>query len=194
MFDDLDTNSPDFRRALSLRMRDLRKSRASDEITRELWQLLQSIDDEFPFLDVIREIYYEHVRAGKHDAVADLHTLTLSRFPNSLNGHIAYSEYLIWSDGDLNLALELSTKAVELARQNKALIRHALQGKARAAKQLRLFSLFEDTLREILVADQVAVSGDIQYEIDVVEGIPEGAVDDRLVREFRSRCKPQAST
>ena len=194
MFDDLDTRSEDFSWSLTQRLRDLRKSNTSDEIADELWRLLQNIEEEFPYLDVIRELCAERVRAGKHDELADLHALALSRFPTSLNGHIAYSEHLIWSDGEPNLALEISTKAVELAKQNNSLVRHALQGKARAAKKLGLFSVVEDTLREILATDQMDVRGDIQYEIDVVNDIPKGTVDDSLVREFQSRCKPRVTT
>ncbi len=188
MLEDLQTTSTEFCIDLTIRLRGLRVTQSSEEITSALWELLSKIDEEFAYLDVIRELCVEHTRMRKHDDIADLHALALSRFPTSLNAHLAYAEHLVWSETDPALALKLSNTAVDLARNKNTLVRHALQCKARAAKKLALYSLVEETLEQILLTDQMGIHGDIQYEADVIRGIPEGSVDPQVIEEFRSRC------
>ena len=169
----------------------LRKEGGPSAAIAFLEQHLSSVNDKDSRIEVLGLLRMEYARTNQPKKVAATFEQAVIEYPEDLNALIALGEHIVWLGGDLQRALDVSDRAVSVARKEECLVRHALQIKARAAKKLGRFDIFRTVLEE-LVRNEYPSTSDIGFEVDVVEGVPAGAVPEELVESFREYAEPSA--
>jgi tetratricopeptide (TPR) repeat protein len=170
-------------------LKTIRDTSGTDATIAFLNDLLDKTDKKEARLELLSLLGMEYTRANKLDAVTAAYEQAVEEYPDDLNSLISLSEHIIWSDGNFERALTVSSRAVQLAKERHTLVRHALQNKARAAKKLGRYNLLEDILKELLRNEYPTIRGDIRFESDVVQDIPNGTVDANVIRKFLEKTR-----
>jgi hypothetical protein len=93
----------------------------------------------------------------------------------------------------LEPALRAIDTAVSKARPSGYLLRYCLNDRCRIAVAMKRYDLLEETMREILAIPPRRGVPDIRIEDDFLQRVPEGAVDMRLLADYRTAYADQES-
>ncbi len=109
----------------------------------------------------------------------------IKRFPNQPIPQITLANFLATVKKDLKGARKAAESAVKKAHEDGNFIRDAYNCRARIAVRAADYELLEDTLHKLIEYNPEPSSANVRLETDFLENIPEGAVDNDLLRTYR---------
>jgi tetratricopeptide (TPR) repeat protein len=111
-----------------------------------------------------------------------------------LSGWYFYTQGSYAADEEtLRFALEAIDRAIAKARVRGEWLRQCLNDRCRIAVAMKRYDLLEETMREILAIPPRRGVPDIRIEDDFLQRVPEGAVDARLLADYRKAYADQES-
>lgn len=162
---------------------------ARSTATKYLKDLLSSSKCEKDVITLERMLIGEYQRVADYDKAEPLLIRHANQKDKSVMSWISLAGFYLNYKVDLPKATDAAKKAVELARQDKHMLRHALQTYARVATKLKDSELLEKLIQEIIEYKPIPGIQDIDYEMDFMLEIPEGAISRSVYDAYKHICE-----
>ena len=182
------------RSVLEIRTKKIREADGPQSAIDFLENQLTRTDAKDERLEIFGLLYGAYIHAGISEQAIDLTERAVAEYPDDLNALIDLASHIYWFGGDLDRAMNVAERAVHESKKEHSLVRHALQTKARVAKKLGRFDLFEHIIAEILSDEYPTIRGDIAYEMDVIADLPDNTIDPLLLEKFREKAKRNSAS
>jgi hypothetical protein len=112
--------------------------------------------------------------------------------PDLPDGWINLALHFHYHREDLPEALSTIDIATDKAKRVQSFVRHAYLERIRIATSLKAYEVVEDSLTQLLSYVVPPNSLDVRLETDFLGRIPEGTINETLIREYRKIAESEA--
>ena len=151
-----------------------------------LTSLIEEADNKGDIVALSTMLDSEYSFYGMQDEVEKLRWKLAEFEPDEPMPWITLATFYYSEKNDLEQAKTIINKAIKLAKQKKRFTRHAYNTCARIARRLNDFKLLEETLVNLINYDSNPNNVDIAFERDFLVGLPNGIIDEKVLKDYQS--------